>query len=189
MPALNLIFRSGSNRVFGRACSLFLAVAIARCGGLSGQTSTNLPPPSPPPATQSTCATPAASNPVGGGRDLHADRDRSGSLWEARSFRAYGFWLQPGRPESPRRSAGSCDVAQYRPARVGAVGSRRSSAIRLQLRLSSAGASGRHHLHRRNNSHCSLQGRVSGSVGIQCGSLMRCDGPTGVSCCDEILPR
>lgn len=67
MPALNLIFRSGSNRVFGRACSLFLAVAIARCGGLSGQTSTNLSPPSPPPATQSTCATPAASNPVGGG--------------------------------------------------------------------------------------------------------------------------
>jgi hypothetical protein len=40
---------------------------IARFGGLSGQTSTNLPPPSPPPATQSTCATPAASNPVGGG--------------------------------------------------------------------------------------------------------------------------
>jgi len=67
MPALNLIFRSGSNRVFGRASSLLLAVAIARCGGLSGQTSTNLPPPSPPPATQSTCATPAASNPVGGG--------------------------------------------------------------------------------------------------------------------------
>src|SRR5260370_329525 len=29
MPALNLIFRSGSNRVFGCACSLFLAVAIA----------------------------------------------------------------------------------------------------------------------------------------------------------------
>ena len=67
MPALNLIFRSGSNRVFGCACSLLLAVAIARCGGPSGQTSTNLPPPSPPPATQSTCATPAASNPVGGG--------------------------------------------------------------------------------------------------------------------------
>src|ERR1700688_154607 len=67
MPALNLIFRSGSNRVFGRACSLLLAVAIARCGALSGQTSTNLPTPSPPPATQSTCATPAASNPVGGG--------------------------------------------------------------------------------------------------------------------------
>jgi len=67
MPALNLIFRSGSNRVFGCACSLFLAVAIARCGEPSGQTSTNLPPPSPPPATKSTCATPAASNPVGGG--------------------------------------------------------------------------------------------------------------------------
>jgi hypothetical protein len=67
MPTLNLIFRSGSNRVFGRACSLLLAVAIARCGGLSGQTANNLPPPSPPPATQSTCATPAASNPVGGG--------------------------------------------------------------------------------------------------------------------------
>ena len=67
MPALNLIFRSGSNRVFGCACSLLLAVATARCGGLSGQTSTNLPPPSPPPATKSTCATPAASNPVGGG--------------------------------------------------------------------------------------------------------------------------
>jgi hypothetical protein len=67
MPALNLIFRSGSNRIFGCACSLLLAVAIARCGGLSGQTSTNLSPPSPPPATQSTCATPAASNPIGGG--------------------------------------------------------------------------------------------------------------------------
>jgi hypothetical protein len=67
MPALNLIFRSGSNRVFGCACSLFLAVAIARYGEPSGQTSTNLPPPSPPPATKSTCATPAASNPVGGG--------------------------------------------------------------------------------------------------------------------------
>jgi len=67
MPTLNLIFRSGSNRVFGCARSLLLAVAIARCGGLSGQTSTNLPLPSPPPATQSTCATPAASNPVGGG--------------------------------------------------------------------------------------------------------------------------
>jgi hypothetical protein len=67
MPALNLICRSGSNRVFGCACSLLLAVAIAGCGGSSGQTSTNLPPPSPPPATQSTCATPAESNPVGGG--------------------------------------------------------------------------------------------------------------------------
>jgi hypothetical protein len=67
MPALNLIFRSGSNRVFGRASSLLLAVAIARCGGASGQTSTNLQPPPPPPAIQSTCATPAASNPVGGG--------------------------------------------------------------------------------------------------------------------------
>jgi hypothetical protein len=66
MPALNLIFRPGRNRVFGRACSFFLAVAIAKGGGLSGQTSTNLPP-SPPPATQSACATPAASNPVGGG--------------------------------------------------------------------------------------------------------------------------
>jgi len=40
---------------------------IAGFGGLSGQTSTNLAPPSPPPATQSTCATPAANNPVGGG--------------------------------------------------------------------------------------------------------------------------
>ena len=67
MPALNLIFRSGSNRVFGRASSLLLAVAIARCGGASGQTSTNLQPPPPPPAIQSTCATPAASNPDGGG--------------------------------------------------------------------------------------------------------------------------
>ena len=67
MPTLNLIFRSGSNRVFGCARSLLLAVAIATCVGLSGQTSTNLPPPSPPHATQSTCATPAASNPVGGG--------------------------------------------------------------------------------------------------------------------------
>ena len=67
MPALNLIYQSGGNRVFGCACSLLLAVAIAKCGGPSGQTSTNLPPPSPPPATQSTCATPAASNPVGGG--------------------------------------------------------------------------------------------------------------------------
>src|SRR5580658_36121 len=67
MPALNLIFRSGSNRVFGCACSLLLAVAITRGGELSGQTSTNLSPPSPPAAAQSTCATPAASNPVGGG--------------------------------------------------------------------------------------------------------------------------
>jgi hypothetical protein len=40
---------------------------IARFDGLSGQTSTTLPPLSPPPATQSTCATPAASNPIGGG--------------------------------------------------------------------------------------------------------------------------
>ena len=40
---------------------------IAKGGGPSGQTSTNLPPPSLPPVTQSTCATPAASNPVGGG--------------------------------------------------------------------------------------------------------------------------
>src|ERR1035438_8795062 len=39
---------------------------IAGFGGRSGQMSTNLAPPSPPPATQSTCATPAASNPVGG---------------------------------------------------------------------------------------------------------------------------
>src|ERR1700691_5613122 len=46
-------------------------------------------------------------------RDLHADRDRSRSLWETRSFQAYGLWLQPERPESPRGSAGSCDVAQY----------------------------------------------------------------------------
>jgi hypothetical protein len=67
MPALNLIYQSGGNRVFGCACSLLLAVAIAKCGGPSSQTSTNLPPPSPPPATQSTCATPAAGNPVGGG--------------------------------------------------------------------------------------------------------------------------
>src|ERR1700691_3338682 len=66
MP-LNLVYLSSSNRVFGCARALLLAVAIARCGGLSGQTSTNLPPSSPPPATQSTCATPAASNPVGGG--------------------------------------------------------------------------------------------------------------------------
>ena len=122
-------------------------------------------------------------------RDLHADRDRSGRLWKARSFRAYGLWLQPGRAESPRRSAGSCDVAQYRLARVAAVGSRRSSAFRLQVRLSHAGASGRYHVHRRNNSHCSLQGRVSGSVDLQCSSLMRCDGPACVSCSDEILPR
>ncbi len=115
-------------------------------------------------------------------RDLHADRDRSESLWETRSFRAYGLWLQPGRPESPHRSAGSCDVAQYRLARVAAVGSRRSSAIRLQLRLSHAGASSRHYVHWRNNSHCSLHGRVSGSVDIQFSCLMRCDGPAGVSC-------
>lgn len=67
MQALNLIFRSGSNRVFGCACSLLLAIAIAKCSGQSGHPSTNLPPPSPPPATLSTCATPAASNPVGGG--------------------------------------------------------------------------------------------------------------------------
>jgi hypothetical protein len=67
MPALNLVFRSGSNRALGRACSLFLAVAVARCGELSGQMPSNSPPPPPPPATQSTCATPAASNPVGGG--------------------------------------------------------------------------------------------------------------------------
>ena len=67
MPALNLIFRSGSNRVFGCACSLLLAVATARGGERSGQTSTNLWPTSPPLATQSTCATPAASNPAGGG--------------------------------------------------------------------------------------------------------------------------
>src|SRR5580704_6783743 len=67
MPALNLIFRSGSNRVLGCACSLLLAVATSIGGELSGQTSTNLLPPSPPAATQSTCATPAASNPVGGG--------------------------------------------------------------------------------------------------------------------------
>ena len=64
MPALNLMPRWGSNRLFGYACSLLLAVAIAGCGGASAQASTNLPP---PPATQSTCATPAASNPVGGG--------------------------------------------------------------------------------------------------------------------------
>jgi len=67
VPALILIFRSGSNRAFGCAWPLLLVVAIARCSGASGQTSTNMPPPSPPPATQSTCATPAASNPVGGG--------------------------------------------------------------------------------------------------------------------------
>ena len=64
MPALNLMPRWGSNRIFGYACSLLLAPAIAGCGGASAQASTNLPP---PPATQSTCATPAASNPVGGG--------------------------------------------------------------------------------------------------------------------------
>src|SRR5580658_2062279 len=67
MSALNLIFRSGSNRVFRCACSSLLAVAIARCGELAGQTTTNLTLPSPPPASQSTCATPAASNPAGGG--------------------------------------------------------------------------------------------------------------------------
>src|ERR1700679_3356861 len=87
MPALSLIFRSGSNRVFGCACSLLLAVAFPRCGELSGQTPTNLPPPSPPPATQSTCATPAASNPVGGGgiytqiatdQGVYGKRDASG---------------------------------------------------------------------------------------------------------------
>ncbi len=66
MSALNLIFRSSSNRVFGCACSLLLAVAIARCGDLSAQTSTNLRSPSPPPATQSTCATPAAFTYSGG---------------------------------------------------------------------------------------------------------------------------
>ena len=67
MPALNLIYRSGSNRAFGCACALIWAVAIAGCGEASAQASTNLPPPSPPPVTQSTCGTPAQSNPVGGG--------------------------------------------------------------------------------------------------------------------------
>ena len=67
MPALNLTYRSGSNRVFGWAGSLLLAVAIASCGGASAQAPANSLSPSPPPAIQSTCATPAASNPVGGG--------------------------------------------------------------------------------------------------------------------------
>ena len=67
MPALKSIYRSGSNRVFGLACTLLLAVATVSCSGASAQASTDLPPLSPPPAAQSTCATPAASNPVGGG--------------------------------------------------------------------------------------------------------------------------
>ena len=67
MPALNLIYRSGSSRAVGWACSLFLVAATVSCGEASAQASTNLPPPFPSPATQSTCATPAVSNPVGGG--------------------------------------------------------------------------------------------------------------------------
>jgi hypothetical protein len=113
MPALNLIFRSGSNRVFGCACSLLLAVAIARCGGLSGQTSTNLSPPSPPPATQSTCATPAASNPIGGGGiythiainpGVYGKRDPSG-------LTVFGF-SQEGQnlPADPQVLAMSLDI-------------------------------------------------------------------------------
>jgi hypothetical protein len=87
MPALNLIYRSRGNRVFGCACSLLLAVAIARGGEPSGQISTNLPSPSPPPVIQSTCGTPAASNPVGGGgiytqividQGVYGKRDPSG---------------------------------------------------------------------------------------------------------------
>jgi len=160
MPALNLIFRSGSNRVFGCACSLFLAVAIARCGEPSGQTSTNLPAASPPPATKSTCATPAASQ----------------SCWRRGIYTQIA--IDPESMESAilpgLRSLASAREGQNLPAdsavlamspnivsaRVAAVGSGRSSAIRLQIRLSHAGASGRHHVHRRNNSHCSVQGRV-----------------------------
>ena len=189
MPALNLIFRSGSNRVFGCACSLLLAVAIARCGGLSGQTSTNLPPPSPPPATQSTCATPAASNPVGGGGiytqiaidpGVYGKRDPSG-------LTVFGF-SQEGQnlPTDPQVLAMSPNIVPRAWQRWDRGGVQPSD---YNFELSNAGACGRHHVHRRNNSHCSLQGRVSGSVGIQCSSLMRCDGPAGVSCCDEILPR
>jgi hypothetical protein len=113
MPALNLIFRSSSNRVFGRACSLLLAVAIARCGELSGQTPTNLPPPSPPPATQSTCATPAASNPVGGGGiftqiaidpGVYGKRDPSG-------FTVFGFSQEDQNlPADPQVLAVSPDI-------------------------------------------------------------------------------
>jgi len=81
--------------------------------------------------------------------------DRSGSLWKAHPS-GLTVLLQPGRAESPRRSAGSGDVAQYRLARVQRW-DRAEFSIRLQIRLSHAGASGRHHVHRRNNSHCSVQ--------------------------------
>src|SRR5580692_8536873 len=113
MRGLNLIYLSGGNRVFGCACSLLLAVAIARCGEASGQTSTNLPPPSPSPVTQSTCATPAASNPVGGGGiytqieidpGVYGKRDTSG-------LTVFGF-SQEGQnlPADPQVLAMSPDI-------------------------------------------------------------------------------
>ena len=127
MPTLNLIFRSGQSSLWMRL--------LASSGGCDCQLQRTFG----SGVDQFAVAFSASCDPVyvryAGGeqscwrrRDLHADRDRSGSLWETRSLRAYGLWLQPGRPESPRRSAGSCDVAEYRLARVAAVGSRRSSA-------------------------------------------------------------
>ena len=67
MLALNLTDRSGGNRLLGCACALLLAIAIDGCGEASAQAPTNLSPPSSPAAILSTCATPAANNPVGGG--------------------------------------------------------------------------------------------------------------------------
>src|SRR3984885_4782766 len=49
------------------ASSKRLFLGIAAFLYASSQAVAHLPLPSPPPATQSTCATPAASNPVGGG--------------------------------------------------------------------------------------------------------------------------
>jgi hypothetical protein len=113
MPALNLIFRSCSNRICRCACSFLLAVAMARCGNLSGQTSTNLPPTSPSPATRSTCAAPAASNPVGGGGiytqividpGVYGKRDPSG-------LTVFGFSQQgPNLPADPQVFAMSPNI-------------------------------------------------------------------------------
>jgi len=162
MPTLNLIFP------VGQQSSLWMR-SLASSGGCDcqmrrtfGSNVDQFPPPSPLHATQSTCATPAASNPVGGGGiytqiainpGVYGKRDPSG-------LTVFGF-SQEGQNSSPPIP----QVLEMSPNIVSRAwqrwGSRRSSVLRLQIRLSQCRRKRRHHVHRRNNSHCSLQGRVS----------------------------
>jgi len=72
---------------------------------------------------------PAASNPVGGG-GIYTQIAIDPGVYGSAILPAYGLWLQPEGQESPRRSAGSGDVAQSSRARgSGGIGAEFSHPI------------------------------------------------------------